>query len=177
MRERGLSTIPAVLLAAAAGMVASLLLMDWVIVDVDTAETGRFVVPCPLVVPRVAAAFVPDDAFEGVEIPNEVREHRERVLAAVQALLEAPDATLVRVQDPEVHVEITKKGSLLDIAVDSEEAVVRCSIPIDGVYEALDEWDWRSIDPDLVFDVLDRAPGGTLVSVKSEEANVKVRLW
>lgn len=177
MSQRGISTIPAILLAAVAGLFTALLLMDWVVVDITTADTGHLVVPCPLMVPRVAAAFIPDDAFEDAVVPAELREHREAVLAAVKALLDAPDATLVRVNDPETRVEITKRGHLLEIAVDSDDAVVHCTVPIDGVYEALEEWDWEHVDPELVFDILDRAPGGTLVSVKADDADVDIRVW
>jgi hypothetical protein len=177
MSQRGISTVPAILLAAAAGMVTALLMMDWVVVDVTTADTGHVVVPCPLMVPRLAAAFIPDDAFADAEIPAEMREQRPAVLAAVKELLDAPDGALVRVTDPETRVEITKSGRLLEIAVDADDAVVRCKIPIDGVYEALEEWDWQQVDPELLFDVLDRAPGGSLVSVKAEDANVDIRVW
>ena len=66
MRERGISTVPAIIIAAAAAMVTSVFLMDWMVVHVETPEPESFsiTVPFPLVAARVATAFVPDEALD-----------------------------------------------------------------------------------------------------------------
>jgi hypothetical protein len=179
MRERGISTIAAVALTAVAGMVTALVMMDWVVVDVQTygQDSVHVVVPCPLLVPRIAANLVPDEALQEAKIPPEVRQYRENVIDAVAVLNEIPDTVLVKVDSRDAQVEVKKEGDDLLIAVDADDAVVRCKVPIDGIYEALDEWDWETVDPDMIFDLLSEAGNGNLVTVESEEARVVINLW
>ena len=92
MRERGMSTFGAILLAALAGTLTAVAITDWMIVDVHVADPDpiHIKVPFPLFIADVATSFVPDEALEDVEIPPEVRENREHIMAAVTSLLEAP---------------------------------------------------------------------------------------
>jgi hypothetical protein len=179
MRQRGISTIGAMLLAAAAAMVVGVFMMDWMIVDVRTPEPENLhiVVPFPLGVADLAAEFVPRHALEEAQIPPEVAEHKDMVIAAVRSLLEAPDHTLVRVDTADEHVLITKEGDDLHVSVDADDAVVRCTVPIDGVVDALEAWDWRTADPDLVFDVLAAAGNGNLLTVEAEGTHVAINMW
>jgi hypothetical protein len=179
MRERGISTIAAVALTAVAAMLTALVIMDWVVVDVQTygEDSVHIVVPCPLLVPRIAANLVPDEVFEDAEIPPEVYQYRETVLDAVAVLKDIPDTVLVKVDSRDAQVEVKKEGDDLLVAVDADDAVIRCKVPIDGVYEALDEWDWETVDPDMIFDLLSEAGNGNLVTVESEEARVVIKLW
>ena len=178
-RERGASTIPAVVLAALAGLVTAVLLMDWMVVDVRTPEPENIhiKVPFPLLVADIATSFVPDEALEDAEVPAELKAQREVVLAALESLLETPDATLVKVQHGDTLVEISKKGDQLLVSVDADDAVVRCSIPVEGVYEALERWDWQTVDPGLILDVLHEAGSGNLLTVEADGARVAVNMW
>jgi hypothetical protein len=180
MRERGISTIPAVALAALAGLVTSLFLMNWMVVDVRPGDPDapHIKVPVPLLAARVAAGFVPDEVLEDAQVPPEVKEHREAVLNALEALIEAPDATFVRVDTDDEHVLIDKVGSDLQIAVDADDARVRCTVPIDGVLDALEHWDWETADPSLVFRVLSAAGNGNLVTVEADDGTrVTINMW
>jgi len=179
MNERGISTIPAVLLAAAAALVTSVFLMDWVVVDVRTPEpeSMHIVVPFPLCIADIATEFIPREALEEAEIPPEATAQKELVVAAVRSLLEAPDATLVRVDTDDAHVLITKQGDDLLVDVDADDAVVRCTVPIDGVVHALEDWDWKTADPDLLFDVLAKAGNGNLLTVEADGVRVAVNTW
>jgi hypothetical protein len=179
MRERGMSTVAAVFLAALAGLATATLMMDWVVVDVETRgpEAVHVVVPCPLLLPELAANFIPDDAMAEATVPPEARQYRDNVIEAVRALVEAPDATLVRVDAPDAQVEIVKDGDDLRVVVDADDAKVRCTVPIDGVLEALEDWDWQTFEPELIFDVLHAAGNGNMVLVEAEEATVRVALW
>jgi hypothetical protein len=179
MRERGISTLPAVLLAGLAGLVAATLLVDWVIVDVQTPEPEgiHLKIPFPLIVADIATEFIPEEAMEETEVPPELRAQKDAILGGLEALLDAPDAVLVEVQAEDAHVFVAKEGDNLRISVDADDAVVRCTVPLDGVFEALQDWDWQTFDPDLVFDVLSEAGNGNLVTVEADGARVAVNLW
>jgi len=180
MNQRGISTVPALVLATAAAMLTAVMLMDWMVVDIQTPEPEalHLTVPFPLVAARMATAFVPQEVMAEAEIPPEVKDLKQPVLDALDALLEAPDATLVRVDSPDAQVVIAKQGDDLRISVDAEEAVVRCLIPLDGVRDALQSWDWQSADPSLAFDILSAAPTGELVRVEAEDGTkVAIRMW
>lgn len=180
MRERGVSTVGAVVLTGLAGMLAGLLMMDWVIVDVRTPEPEamRIRVPFPLVAGRIATAMIPDEALAEATVPPELRAQRETVLAALRSLADAPDATLVSVRTPDERVEIVKRGSDLRIEVDAEDASVRCAVPLDGLLDALEGWDWQTADPGMLFDVLGAASNGDLVRVEADDGTkVAITMW
>lgn len=187
--QRGMSTLGAVLLSGTVGLLTATLLMDWMVVDVHVVDVSssdsleldapvHVKVPFPLVVASIASSFIPDEAFEDAEIPHEVTAQKDLVLASVRALLESPDAALVTVTTDDANVEIVKDGDTLRIAVDAEDAVVRCNVPIDGVLEALENWDWKTADPKMIFDVLHAAENGELVTVATEDGvRVSVKMW
>jgi hypothetical protein len=180
MRERGVSTLGGILLATLAGMVTAALIMDWVVVDVHTPAPDAFhiKVPFPLVVGHVATAFIPDDVTAEAVVPPEVREHRELVMTALQSLLETPDATLVKVDADDAHVDIRKEGDDLVVAVDADGSTVRCTVPLDGVFDALEDWDWETFDPGMVFEILGAVNHGELVTVEADDGTrVAVNIW
>jgi hypothetical protein len=184
-----MSTLGAVLLAGTAGLLTATLLMDWMVVDVhvvdvsphDDLEVGTPVhikVPFPLVVANIASSFIPDEAYEDAEVPPEVTAQKDLVVASIRALLESPDAALVSVVTDDTNVSIVKEGDTLRVAVDADDAVVRCNVPIDGVLEALENWDWKTADPKMIFDVLHAAENGELVTVATEDGvRVSVKMW
>ena len=187
--QRGMSTLGAVLLAGTAGLLTATLMMDWMVVDVHVVDVSHHddieldapihvKVPFPLIVADVAASFIPDEALEDAEVPREVKEQRELILAAVKGLLDSPDAALVTVHTEEANVEIVKEGDTLRIAVDADDAVVRCNVPIDGILDALEDWDWETFDPQMVFDVLHAAENGDLVTVATDDGvRVAIKMW
>jgi hypothetical protein len=179
MRQRGASTVGAVLLAAAAGMVTAAALADWMVVDVQTRgeDAVHLVIPFPLLLGDIAAAFVPEEALAEAEIPPEARAQREVALAALRSLTEIPDTTLVVVDDGNDHVEIRKEGADLLIRVEADDATVRCAIPIEGVLEALEDWDWQRADPKMLLDILHEARSGEMLYVAADDARVTIKMW
>ncbi len=180
MRERGVSTVGAVVLAGLAGTLATVMAMDWMVVDVRTPapDAMHMRIPMPLLAARIATAFVPEEAMHDAQVPPELRQQRELVLAALRSLAEGPDTTLVSVIAPDARVEVTKKGDVLQVAVDADDANVHCAVPIHGVLEALDEWDWQTFDPDMVLDVLADAPMGEMVRVEADDGTrVVITMW
>ena len=180
MRERGISTIGGILLAGLAGMLTAVAITDWVVVDVQIVDPDpmHIKVPFPLFIADVASSFIPDEVLDETEVPPEMAANKELILAAVTSLLDAPDTALVKVSAPDVLVEISKLGDNLRIAVDADDAIVRCTVPLDGVLYALEKWDWETFDPDLIFDTLGKADNGPLVTVEVDDGTkVAVNLW
>ena len=187
--QRGMSTLGAVLLAATAGLLTATLMMDWMVVDVHVVDVSEqddlqvdmpvhIKVPFPLVVADIATGFIPDEVFENAEIPPEAKAQKELVLETIRALLDSPDADFVKVRSEDANINISKDGDTLRIAVDADDAVVRCNIPIDGILEALEDWDWETVDPKMVFDILHAAENGDLVTVATDDGvRVAIKMW
>jgi len=187
--QRGMSTFGAVLLAGTAGLLTATLMMDWMVVDVHVVDVSEsddihadvplhIKVPFPLLIADIATGFIPDEAFEDAQIPPEARVHKELVLETIRALLDTPDAELVKVRTEDANVDIFKDGDTLRIAVDADDAVVRCNVPIDGILEALEDWDWETVDPQMAFDILRAAENGDLVTVATEDGvRVSIKMW
>lgn len=179
--QRGMSTFGAVLLAGTAGLLTATLMMDWMVVDVHVIEDETPVhvkVPFPLIVADVASRFIPEEALAEAKVPVEARAQKELVLATLQALLDSPDSHFVSVRSDDANVDIFKEGRMLRVAVDADDAVVRCNVPIDGVLEALERWDWETFDPQMVFDVLHAAENGDLVTVATDDGvRVAIKMW
>ncbi len=179
-RQKGISTLGSILLAAVAGPGAATVLMDWVIVDVQTPEPEaiHFKVPFPLVVADIAVAFIPDDVTQEMEVPQEVRAQREAVMAALSSLVDAPDGVLVEVTTPDETVSIVKKGRKILIDVDAEDAEVHCAVPLDGIYKSLERWDWEVFEPKMVLTALHHTSPGVLVDVNADDGTkVKITKW
>jgi len=184
-----MSTLGAVLLAGTAGLLTATLLVDWMVVDVHVLDVSHhddieldapvhIRVPFPLIVADIAAGFIPDEVLEDAEVPPELKAQRELILAAVEGLLDSPDAALVKVRTEDANVDIIKDGDTLRISVDADDAVVRCNVPIDGVLEALADWDWETFDPKMVLDVLHAAENGDLVTVATDDGvRVAIKMW
>jgi hypothetical protein len=178
--ERGVSTVGAVVLAGLAGVMATLLMMDWMVVDVRTPEPEalRIMVPFPLLAGRIASNLVPEEALEDARIPADLRHHRDAVLATLRALSESPDATYVKVEADDAIVNVSKEGDELLVSVDADDARVRCTVPVDGILEALEEWDWETADPSMLFDILGSASMGELVTVEVDDGTrVAIKMW
>lgn len=178
--QRGMSTFGAVLLAGTAGLLTATLMMDWMVVDVHVVDDTPVHVklPFPLVIADIAAGFIPQEALAEARIPPAATAQKELVLAAVRALAESPDAALVKVRTEDANVDIVKDGGTLRIAVDADDTVVRCNIPIDGVLEALARWDWVTADPQMLFDILRAAENGELLTVATDDGvRVAIKMW
>ncbi|MEN8165613.1 MAG: hypothetical protein ABFS37_15910 [Acidobacteriota bacterium] len=179
-RQKGISTLGSILLAAVAGLGAATVLMDWVIVDVQTPEPEAIHIkaPFPLVIADIAVAFIPEDVTQDMEVPPEARAQREAVMAALSSLVDAPDGALVEVTTPDETVSIVKKGRKILVDVDAEDAVVHCSVPLDGIYKCLERWDWEIFEPKMVLTALHHTSPGVLVDVHADDGTkVKVTKW
>lgn len=179
-RQRGISTLGSILLAAVAGLGAATVLMDWVIVDVQTPEPEAIHIkaPFPLIIADIAVAFIPDEVMQDMEVPQEARAQKDAVMAALSSLVDAPDGALVEVTTPDETVTIVKKGRKLIVDVDAEDAEVHCAIPLHGIYKSLGRWDWEVFEPKMVLTALHNTSPGVLVDVHADDGTkVKITKW
>ena len=187
--QRGTSTVGAVLLAATAGLLTATLMMDWMVVDVHVVDVSEHdgikadvpvhvKVPFPLLIADIATGFIPDEALKEARIPPEARLYKDLTVETIRALLESPDAEFVKVRTEDANVDVYKEGDTLRIAVEADDAIVRCNVPIDGILHALEEWDWETVDPRMIFDVLHAADNGELVTVATDDGvRVAIKMW
>ncbi len=179
-RQKGISTLGSILLAAAAGLGTATVLMDWVVVDVQTPEPEaiHIMAPLPLVLADIAVAFIPDEVKQDMVVPQEVRAQRKAVMAALSSLIDAPDGALVEVTTPDETVSIVKKGRKLIVDVDADDAEVHCAIPLDGIHKSLERWDWEVFEPKMVLTALHHTSPGVLVTVNADDGTkVKITKW
>jgi hypothetical protein len=122
--------------AIAAGSVAA---TGVVVVDVKEARGGqRIVVPVPLALAQVAAAFVPLDKTR-VRLPREAEQYMPVARQILEALAVAEDGELVRVEEPGQKVSIRKEGGVLRINVDDGDEHVKVQVPISLALSVLPE--------------------------------------
>ena len=96
-----------------------------------------------------------------------------QLLAAIK---DAPDGEFVKVTDAEANVLVSKRDGVLHVnVVENEEqnATVKVSLPM-SVIDGLSIDDNNQIDVAALLTAFDQLPSGDLVTVQSDEANVRV---
>ncbi len=147
-----------------------------VIVDVRDREEGvHLVVPVPLALAQVALAFAPSEARH-VEIDDPEAGRWLGVAAGLtDDLRELPDFTLVEVHDGGEHVLVRKEGDALRVEVDGPcGEQVRCRLPLrtaQKVLRGMQDGELRTAD---VLRAVQFMPGGELVHVTDDEAEVRI---
>ena len=133
----------------------------------------RIVVPVPLLLAEVAASFVPKPT---------VREHMgeaARQIAAasgvIEALAESPDAELVRVEDRDEQVVVSKVGDVLQVQVHGPDEEVSVNLPLSAIRQLVRED--GTIDPAAAVRVLRHSRFASLVEVRSRNEHVKITVW
>ena len=86
-----------------------------------------------------------------------------------------PDLDAIKKQFHHLVRTIPGNGRII---VNADDAKVRCTVPLDGVLDALERWDWETFDPGMVFDVLAAVNHGELVNVEVDDGTrVAVKIW
>ena len=88
-------------------------------------------VPVPALAVTQGIRFVPRKDLRNAT--RELRPYLPAIRIATEELARCPDTRFVEVQDAEDHVVISKQGGLLVIDVDSNDATVHVSFPIEVV--------------------------------------------
>jgi hypothetical protein len=94
----------------------------------------------------------------------------------IAAIKDAPDGKFVTVTSDEADVNVHKQGGTLFVTVnqkDDEMAKVEVKVPLE-LMDALSFGEENTLDVAALLQSLDRLPDGDLVTVTSNEANVRV---
>lgn len=147
-----------------------------VVVDVREAKGQRIVVPVPLLAVRAAAAFVPEPR-QRVEL-GEAARHVGAARRVLEALAEAPDCELVRVEEQGEEVVVRKRGDMLEVRVRERGGDdVSVNVPIAMALHVLPDASGRLSAREAVRS-LAWARNTNLVDVKSANGDhVKIAVW
>jgi hypothetical protein len=167
-----LASIPVALGAVVAGT-------GVMVVDVKDADGTHIVVPVPLLLAETAARFAPTQAAE-VAVGRQLSRARrylpvaEEVLAAVA---EGPDGELVRVDDGDEHVRVTKAGDALQVRVESPRENVEVNVPLDVARQVLRQARNGHIAPGDLVAALRHARLTRLADVRDGGDHVTITIW
>ena len=128
----------AVILGVPIALLATVASLGVMVVDVREGDGSRIVVPVPLVLAQaavaVAPAFVPE---KEMQIPEEALEHMGLAREVLEALADAPDCELVRVESRDEQVVVSKEGRSLRVRVSGKKENVNVNVPLHVALEAL----------------------------------------
>jgi hypothetical protein len=136
----------AVILGAPLAMLATIASMGVMVVDVREGgpDGHRIVVPVPLVFAQAALAVAPIAApVDKLRVPDEALEHMGLAREVLEALAAAPDGELVRVEERDERVVITKEGRFLKVRVSGTREDVTVNVPLQLALQALPGADGR----------------------------------
>ena len=167
----------AVILGVPIALLATIASLGVVVVDVREGgpDGTRIVVPVPLVFAQAALAVAPAVApADKMRIPDEALEHVGLAREILEALAAAPDGELVRVEQRDELVVITKEGRSLRVRVSGERENVSVNVPLHLALQAL---------PDEHGHIRGAALAGALAGVRFtdlvdvQDGNDHVRVW
>ncbi len=167
----------AVILGVPIALLATIASLGVVVVDVREGgpDGHRIVVPFPLVFAQAALAVAPAVApADKMRIPDEALEHMGVAREVLQALAEAPDGELVRVEERDELVVIAKEGRSLRVRVSGSRENVSVNVPLSLALQAL---------PDEDGHIRTAALAGALAGVRFtdlvevQDGNDHVRVW
>jgi hypothetical protein len=149
---------------------------------VDVKEGGpdgmHIVVPVPLFLAQIALSFVPE---EHTRIPIDDREAMEYIPMAealVAELEKIPDSELVRVEENDELVVVSKVGDVLEVEVyEGEREHVVVNMPISAVQEILASFDGETFEASEAVAALRGISRTDLVHVRDGDEEVKVWIW
>jgi hypothetical protein len=147
----------------------------WVDVREGGQEGHRVVVPVPLLLAEVAAAFVPEKPL--AREMGEALEHLPAAREVLKALAESPDGEFVRVEEEDEQVLIEKRGDTLRILVHGRggKEEVTVNLPLEGIDDIISEN--GRVSPLRAVRLLRHARFSTLVEVKDGDDQVKISVF
>ena len=169
----------AVILGVPIALLATIASLGVVVVDVREGgpDGTRIVVPVPLVFAQAALAVAPAVApADKMRIPDEALEHVGLAREVLEALAQAPDGELVRVEERDELVVISKEGRSLHVQVSGSRENVSVHVPLSLALQALPDEHGR-----IRTAALAGALGGVrftdLVEVQDGNDHVRVYVW
>jgi hypothetical protein len=152
------------------------------VVVVDVREGGpdghRIVVPVPLVLAQAALVVAPAVAPAGkLRIPdNEALRHIGVAREVLEARAPGPAGELVRVEERDERVVITKEGRSLRVQVSGDKEDVTVNVPLSLALQALPGEDGR-IRTAALAGALAGVRFTDLVDVRDGDDHVRVYVW
>lgn len=149
---------------------------------VDVREGGpdghHIVVPVPLMIAQAALAVAPAHATH-LDLAKhggaDLRRNMGAARGVIEALADAPDGELVRVEEPGQRVVVEKRGGTLHVEVHDSDDDVDVNVPLDVVLQALPAN--GEIDAAAVVGALRQARLTEIVNVHSGDDHVKISIW
>jgi hypothetical protein len=170
----------AVVLGAPIAMLATVASLGVVVVDVrEGGPNGHhIVVPVPLVLAQAALAVAPAVAPpDKLRIPHgEPLEHVGIARDVLEALAKAPDGELVRVEERDELVVITKQGRSLHVSVKGRGEDVSVNVPLHLALQALPDRNGR-IHMGALAAALGSVRFTDLVNVTNGDEQVRIWVW
>jgi hypothetical protein len=169
----------AVILGVPIALLATIASLGVVVVDVREGgpDGTRIVVPVPLVFAQAALAVAPAVApADKMRIPDEALEHVGLAREILEALAAAPDGELVRVEERDELVVITKEGRSLRVRVSGERENVSVNVPLHLALQALPDEHGR-INTAALAGALGGVRFTDLVEVQDGNDHVRVWVW
>ena len=169
----------AIVLGVPIAMLATVASLGVVVVDVREGgpDGSRIIVPVPLVLAQAALALAPMAApMDKMRLPHEAAEHMGLAREVIEALAIAPDGELVRVEERDQQVVITKEGRTLKVRVTGERENVTVNVPLHLALEALPGPDGR-IRTAALAGALGSVRFTDLVEVHDGKDHVRVWVW
>ena len=169
----------AVILGVPIAMLATIASLGIVVVDVREGGPGghRIVVPVPLVFAQAALAAAPLVAQDKMRVPDgEALEHIGLAREVLEALAEAPDGELVRVEEAREQVVITKEGRSIRVQVRSDRENVNVTVPLHLAMQALPDRSGR-IHTAAIAAALGSVRFTDLVDVQDGKDHVRIYVW
>ena len=169
----------AVILGVPIALLATIASLGVVVVDVREGgpNGNRIVVPVPLVFAQAALAMAPAVAPpDKMRIPDEALEHVGLAREILEALAAAPDGELVRVEERDELVVITKEGRSLRVRVSGERENVSVNVPLHLALQALPDEHGR-INTAALAGALGGVRFTDLVEVQDGNDHVRVWVW
>lgn len=167
----------AVILGVPIALLATVASLGVMVVDVREGDGSRIVVPVPLVLAQaavaVAPAFVPE---KEMRIPEEALEHIGFAREALEAIAEAPDCELVRVESRDEQVVIAKEGRSLRVRVSGKKENVNVNVPLHLALQALPD-DRGHIRGAALAGALGGLRFTDLVDVQDGKDHVRIYVW
>jgi hypothetical protein len=169
----------AVILGVPIALLATIASLGVVVVDVrEGGPSGnRIVVPVPLVFAQAALAIAPAVApSDKMRVPDEALEHMGLAREVLEALAAAPDGELVRVEERDEVVVITKEGRSLHVQVSGRKENVSVNVPLHLARQALPDENGR-IQTAALAGALGAVRFTDLVDVRDGDDHVRVYVW
>jgi hypothetical protein len=146
---------------------------------VDVKEGGpdglHLIIPVPLVLAQAALSFVPD---EHTRIPcPEAVEYLPVAERVIEELMAMPDTELVRIEEDDELVVISKTGDNLEVEVYGDREEVSISLPLTAVRDILASFDGETFEASEVVAALRGISRTDLVYVRDGDEEVKIWIW